>query len=175
MTQLLKLAGVITVHCGLTLAVTTFALGQFGDVDFTLPRPVATPFLFSANRTGVSIAYYDRWNMPSAFVIRSSSQDRWANNFESPSGRAWDNGVYAYRDRESIPIDAQNVWRTARRGRINRSVPTGTGLRVWPRRFGVHHWFLLVLWIGLYFIVHGKYIGQKYRRLFGRVQLTSGI
>lgn len=85
MVKLLKLTCIIAVHCCLSLTVTAFIAGQLNDVDFTLPRHIATPFLFSTDSTGVSIAYYNDWfNMRGSFSSRSASDQHWASIFESP-------------------------------------------------------------------------------------------
>ena len=174
MARLLKLACVIAVHCGLSLAVAACIVGHFKDVDFTLPRRVATPFLFSIDSTGVSIAYYKSWhNLPSTFNSRSPSENHWTSIFESPSQSNWDNGVFAYRDHVSVPLSDQAMlqlmWKSSR------AVPRGLGSKVWPRRLGVHHWFLLILSICLFLIVHRRYIYQVRGRLLPRSQLSNRL
>ena len=174
MARLLKLACVISVHCILSLIVAAFTFGQLSDVDCSLPRPIATPFLFSTDSTGVSIAYYKSWhNMPSTFNSRSPSEHHWTSIFESPSHTNWDNGVFAYRDHTSVPLPAQAVlqlmWKSSR------AVPRGLGSKVWPRRLGVHHWFLLILSICLFLIIHRRYIYQVRGRLLARSQLSNRL
>lgn len=174
MARFLKLAGVITVQYCLIIAVSAAIFGQFRDVDLTLPLPVATPFTFSTDAKGVSLAYFDSWhNMPSTINIRSPSQNHWASIFESPTEGSWDNGVFAYRDQVSIPLPTQTKWSMAWKPRI--PVYPYMTRKVWPRRLGVHHWFLLVLCTCLFLIVHLRYIIKIHRHLFAHNQLSNRI
>ena len=162
----MKLACVIAVHCCLSLALAAFVVGQLKDVDFTLPRRMATPFLFSTDSTGVSIAYYKSWhNMPSTAVYRSASEQHWASIFKSPSSNNWDNGVFAYRDHVSIQIPAHTL-----RGRrtFPRVAGPRTAFKQWPRRFGVYHWCALTTCSLLFASLHRSTLCTAVRWLFDR-------